>query len=116
MHFKTQTRPVAKMQLKGLLVEIEPATLDLLTNSELQKPLTTSGNPKYYLKYLFYFVDIDECSTAQCHPNATCVNHPGSYNCTCNPGFLGNGESCAGSSIDKQDRFKYLVKVFLVNF
>ena len=40
--FKTQPGPVAKMQLQGLRLGIEHATLDLWTNAlrpELQKPL-----------------------------------------------------------------------------
>ena len=43
--------------------------------------------------------DIDECESSQslCAQNATCVNLPGSYTCTCNHGFTGNGtDSCTG--------------------
>jgi len=41
-------------------------------------------------------VDIDECTAglAACDPAATCANTPGSYTCTCNPGFTGNGKTC----------------------
>ncbi|XP_022797777.1 multiple epidermal growth factor-like domains protein 8 [Stylophora pistillata] len=37
--------------------------------------------------------DVDECKlgVAQCHPNASCVNLPGSFNCVCNRGFIGDG-------------------------
>ncbi|KAG5831344.1 hypothetical protein ANANG_G00302770 [Anguilla anguilla] len=36
--------------------------------------------------------DIDECTTRGiCHWNATCTNNPGSYACTCNSGYKGNG-------------------------
>nr|CAB3262800.1 uncharacterized protein LOC100183467 [Phallusia mammillata] len=37
--------------------------------------------------------DADECQqqTFQCDPNSFCVNTIGSYNCTCNEGFRGNG-------------------------
>ena len=31
-----------------------------------------------------------------CHPNASCVNTQGSYNCSCNPTYIGNGSICEG--------------------
>ncbi|XP_071476683.1 uncharacterized protein [Diadema antillarum] len=41
-------------------------------------------------------VDIDECAegTFECHPNATCVNIPGSFECVCNVNFHGDGKVC----------------------
>ena len=42
-------------------------------------------------------VDADECALSEnnsCHANATCVNTVGSYNCTCNAGYTGNGTNC----------------------
>ena len=43
--------------------------------------------------------DINECEdgTGNCHGNATCTNTMGSFGCTCNSGFSGNGESCQGT-------------------
>lgn len=39
--------------------------------------------------------DIDECSSAnECHLDATCTNTKGSYNCTCQDGFEGDGKNC----------------------
>ena len=48
-----------------------------------------------------YVIDEDECALggAECHENATCydvVGREDSYNCTCKPGFSGNGSSCIG--------------------
>ena len=42
--------------------------------------------------------DIDECkeSTDRCHDDATCRNKKGSYNCSCNPGYEGDGFNCTG--------------------
>ncbi|CAL4062050.1 unnamed protein product, partial [Meganyctiphanes norvegica] len=39
--------------------------------------------------------DVDECLLGlhDCHPNATCTNTPGNFNCTCNRGFKGNGHN-----------------------
>ncbi|CAH3183403.1 unnamed protein product [Porites lobata] len=40
--------------------------------------------------------DLDECKdkTHQCYVNANCTNIPGSYNCTCRPGYRGNERIC----------------------
>jgi hypothetical protein len=39
--------------------------------------------------------DIDECvAENDCSADATCRNEPGSYACTCNPGFAGDGREC----------------------
>ncbi|XP_022795527.1 pro-epidermal growth factor-like [Stylophora pistillata] len=40
--------------------------------------------------------DINECVTEEqrCSVDAVCSNTKGSYNCSCKPGFLGNGSSC----------------------
>ena len=42
--------------------------------------------------------DIDECveGTHDCQEKAYCTNHDGSFNCTCNSGYMGNGTSCQG--------------------
>ena len=38
-------------------------------------------------------IDINECSdVAFCHANAKCENTIGSYNCTCNSGYKGDGK------------------------
>ena len=58
---------------------------------------------------MFHLVaDIDECLIASaCHPNASCTDTDGSYTCTCNPGFTGDGfVSCTS----EQPRFAPLAK------
>lgn len=43
----------------------------------------------------FKCVDVNECNTPElCHTNGYCTNYPGSYSCTCNPGFVGDGLRC----------------------
>ena len=50
------------------------------------------------LKIFFVWTDIDECSTGNNNcaraPNGTCTNTIGSYNCSCNPGYTGDGRTC----------------------
>ena len=40
--------------------------------------------------------DIDECETGNdnCHENAQCTNTEGSFTCSCNPGYAGDGTEC----------------------
>ncbi|XP_073240563.1 uncharacterized protein [Porites lutea] len=40
--------------------------------------------------------DIDDCGNGShdCHQNATCANTAGSFNCSCQSGFVGNGRQC----------------------
>jgi hypothetical protein len=43
------------------------------------------------------FLDVNECVTVSpCHTNATCNNTEGSYTCTCDYGYSGDGLSCDG--------------------
>ena len=51
------------------------------------------------VKLLFYItVDIDECESGMhnCHLDATCVDTPGNFTCTCNDGYNGDGMNCSG--------------------
>ncbi|CAH1802930.1 unnamed protein product, partial [Owenia fusiformis] len=38
-----------------------------------------------------YFADINECSTSPCNVDGTCTNTQGSFKCTCNMGYQGDG-------------------------
>ena len=44
--------------------------------------------------------DINECieGTSDCSADAVCNNTKGSYNCTCKPGYSGDGRTCEGKS------------------
>ena len=47
-----------------------------------------------------FYLDIDECATGDhnCDVNAGCVNTDGSFTCSCNAGYIGNGVSCQGKA------------------
>ena len=38
--------------------------------------------------------DIDECLSDPCNTNATCLNTNGSFECTCDNNFIGDGFNC----------------------
>ena len=46
-------------------------------------------------------LDIPECllGSHDCHVNATCRDIPGSFECTCNEGFTGDGRDCQGTVV-----------------
>lgn len=51
----------------------------------------------FTLHCLYCFLDINECYLSNaCNPNSNCSNTLGSYNCECNPGYSGDGKTCAG--------------------
>ena len=47
---------------------------------------------------LSLIADVDECllgiTTCALASNGTCINTLGSYNCSCNPGYSGDGRNC----------------------
>ncbi|ROT61478.1 hypothetical protein C7M84_020730 [Penaeus vannamei] len=47
--------------------------------------------------------DVDECRLSPCGPNAQCQNVPGSFQCSCNFGFIGNppDAACKISHVDE---------------
>jgi len=42
--------------------------------------------------------DVDECAenNGGCSQHANCTNTPGSYDCTCIEGYVGDGVNCTG--------------------
>ena len=79
---------VASMQL----VDPAPAL------SSLKAPRLIIIITVFFLFFFFFIIDVDECtaSSPMCHENAFCKNTPGSYNCTCKPGYYGDGKTCRG--------------------
>ena len=50
-----------------------------------------------FKQWIIFFTDVNECANRthnNCDENAQCTDTPGSFNCTCNPGYEGNGLNC----------------------
>ena len=58
--------------------------------------------------------DVDECTGAihKCDVNAECINTHGSYNCTCKPGYTGDGINCTGEMIQIYQRKMCLMELY----
>jgi hypothetical protein len=54
--------------------------------------------------------DVDECTLAldNCDANATCANTTGSFTCTCNAGYTGDGVTCTLAAADHYVTFRSL--------
>ena len=54
---------------------------------------------QFYLSehHLPMLADVDECvlGVHNCDVNANCTNSVGSFNCSCNTGYSGNGVNCS---------------------
>ena len=53
--------------------------------------------PLTFIVPFSFFIEIDECTsgTHNCHSSlASCTNTAGSFSCTCNSPYLGDGRSC----------------------
>lgn len=51
-----------------------------------------------YYSQTWLISDIDECATGadNCDTSAICANTPGSFNCSCDEGYSGDGVTCVG--------------------
>ena len=59
---------------------------------------TKAGLIIHNFMYL-YSIDTNECvPVSPCHANASCNNTEGSYICTCDSGYSGDGYTCYGKT------------------
>ena len=51
--------------------------------------------------FVFFFTDLNECAINNGNCGQVCTNTVGSYNCSCNGGYILNGDArtCAGMKI-----------------
>ena len=90
---------------------------DFTIISPLKLPATLETIPRYEPSFhclrkcskdetvFCFLLDIDECASSPCDKNATCQNTFGSYVCTCNPGYAGDGKRCGGELALLQSKF-----------
>ena len=75
---------------------------------------------EYKLKCKFTsLTDIDEClsNIPPCSPNGGCYNTMGSYSCSCNSGYTGNGTHCIGRTEHIQPcNILYLYSILVVSY
>lgn len=69
-----------------------------LTTVLLSLELNHNSWFNHFINFFANFLDINECKigTHNCHSQVTCTNTTGSFNCSCNKGFEGNGVVCNG--------------------
>ena len=63
----------------------------------------------------WFYLDINECvldTDNDCDENAECKNTVGGFNCTCDPGYMGNGTMCAGMTEDVT--FSYTQEAYIL--
>ena len=65
--------------------------------------------------YFNYHSDSDEClnNSHNCSENADCTNTEGSFNCSCKPGYIGNGHNCSGWFLEFPSRFPLVLKLLV---
>ena len=74
------------------------SSLDFTVDVNGGKSKTHKCETRLFLLLINMISDINECKegTHNCNSNAVCNNTKGSYNCTCKPGYEGDGNDCTG--------------------
>ena len=75
-----------------------PVSLTALLSPFLYTPIFLQARIVHPLTFAVRLSDKNECAlkTHNCTANAACENTKGSFNCSCNSGFTGNGTVCNG--------------------
>ena len=62
-----------------------------------------------------WFADVNECVTGEhnCDANAACNNTEGSFECTCKPGYSGNGVNCTGDYISAKTWIVLMLRLLI---
>lgn len=62
-------------------------------------------------------LDVDECATDMdnCAQQATCTDTEGSFTCTCNTGYTGDGMTCTGIYVCPTD-YIIIIKQYIFRY
>ena len=71
----------------------------MLDSQEMEKPVKVNGSKITNNVNEQLISGINECSSNPCHTNAMCTDTSGSYTCSCNAGFSGDGITCQSNII-----------------
>ena len=94
----TVSTPLALSLVPAMRDSEEMVSIVLVSTSALSRPMYL-GLLEIHEGILTYFIpsDIDEClEQSPCDQSAMCTNTPGSFTCTCNDGYRGDGMTCTG--------------------
>ena len=95
--------------LRGVFyVPVTMATVEMGLHAMVCDPYTLEISTQFLT---FLHKDIDECASGSndCDENADCTNTDGSYTCSCQPGFSGDGITCNGLS-------PFILVIIIINF
>ena len=84
------------IQLEAMTVSAMMAMKEMATTAQVGISGILYGTASMLVKTILHYVDVDECARGidECSMNAQCTDTMGSYNCTCNIGYDGNGFNC----------------------
>ena len=92
---------------------ITPIVYILASYNNIESHIQLSILKDQTLVILSSIPDINECELDYCSPDATCQNTQGSFSCSCNRGYHGDGRMCQGEK--KQNNRKNVHVCLLQN-
>ena len=103
---KTKKKPAGTNQIRAVLTTKFKKTAMVFSNRRVDFMYILFKQASLTRKVMLfdkkplcaYFLDLDECTTGShsCDVNSVCQNTVGSYACSCNAGYTGDGKPCNG--------------------